>query len=244
MVQPNWGLAFAGRDNFQNALTQGFALGERMTQRQEEKDYRNALAQYDPSNPETIAAVMQANPELGVQLRQQQAQQAASQQQKGRDDLPVIARLLSGVQDEQTYQQSIALARQHGIETSDAPPNYDPQWVQGALRLAQAMQTPEGREALSTAGKQAVDAGLRPGTPEFQQAVRGIIEADLAQPYMGSQGETRLYTPQVFGGQQGPQPGAVEDGYRFKGGNPADPNNWEQVTGGPQVAPAAGFPGR
>lgn len=29
--------------------------------------------------------------------------------------------------------------------------------------------------------------------------------------------------------QSAPQPGTVEDGYRFKGGNPADPNSWERV---------------
>ena len=30
------------------------------------------------------------------------------------------------------------------------------------------------------------------------------------------------------GGKAAPSVGAVQDGYRFKGGNPADPNNWEK----------------
>lgn len=29
--------------------------------------------------------------------------------------------------------------------------------------------------------------------------------------------------------RSGPAAGAIEDGYRFKGGNPADPNNWERM---------------
>lgn len=37
------------------------------------------------------------------------------------------------------------------------------------------------------------------------------------------------------GGQAttGPQPGAVEDGYQFLGGDPADPSNWRQADSGP-----------
>lgn len=30
----------------------------------------------------------------------------------------------------------------------------------------------------------------------------------------------------------GPQPGAIEDGYQFMGGNPSDPNSWKPVGGG------------
>lgn len=33
----------------------------------------------------------------------------------------------------------------------------------------------------------------------------------------------------VVAAPAGPQPGTVQDGYRFRGGNPADPNSWERL---------------
>jgi hypothetical protein len=214
----------------------GAQMGQQTVDRQNEREDRNALLQ-------------QRQQQVDLQTRQQQQQEQRQQEQDRRADLPMLGRLLQHAQDEPTYQQARQVASQYGVDVSGIPETFgDGSWVAQQRQIVQLMQTPQGQEALSAAGKQAQDAGLQPGSPEFAATVRQIITADLAQPYMGSQGETRLYQPDVFGGgqpQAGPQPGAVEDGYRFKGGNPADPASWEPIgQGGPQVAPAAGFPGR
>lgn len=59
-------------------------------------------------------------------------------------------------------------------------------------------------------------------------------------------GTTTLYQagmiPRGGGAPSGPAVGAVEGGYRFKGGNPADPNAWEPATGGAPSQGGATFP--
>ena len=49
---------------------------------------------------------------------------------------------------------------------------------------------------------------------------------------MGPTGPIAVPRPSLGGQSGGPKPGTIEDGYRFKGGNPSDPNAWEPVGGG------------
>jgi hypothetical protein len=80
-----WGPGAQG--GFQNALAMGQQSGNNIMQafqqgRQmaEQREYKNALAQFDPNKPETLDPIMQARPEVGLQLRGQvQQQQRAAQ---------------------------------------------------------------------------------------------------------------------------------------------------------------------
>ncbi len=182
-----------------NNIMQAFQQGRQMA---EQREYRNALAQFDPSKPETLNAVMQVRPEVGLQLRgqvqQQQALAAAAQQKAAearRADLPTMIKLLETATDEQTYQRNVGAARQFGIDTSTLPQTFDPAWRDSRLQVMKAIATPEGQEVLSTAGKQAADEGFRPGTPEFQARTKEIWQQSGAIPYTGENGETRLYVP-------------------------------------------------
>ena len=76
----NWGALQQG-GGFQNALATGLQLGQMARERQDQREFRNALAQYDPSRPETLQPIMAVRPEVGLQLRGEvQAQQRAAQE--------------------------------------------------------------------------------------------------------------------------------------------------------------------
>lgn len=88
-------------------------------------------------------------------------------------------------------------------------------------------------------------AGIDPASPQGQALLRQKVTTDAMPPpnFVGDgMGGGRWVQPPApaIGGMaaapqaasSGPQPGMIEDGYQFVGGNPADPNSWKPVGGG------------
>ena len=146
------------------------------------------------------------NPRLALQagsyMEDRQAKRAKAMQeqaQNGFAGLQKVGQLLEGVSDEATYQQTLSMAQQNGIDISRVPKNYDPQWVEGQKGFIKKLQDPKAQEALSTAGKIAVDMGFKPGTTEHAQKTIEVWQSSEAKPYVVG-GETRLYRPSLSGG--------------------------------------------
>lgn len=195
----NWGLA-AGGNNALATFQYGAQLGQQMTARRDQREQQNALLQMRQQEASEHAA------DRAATLADRQAGAAEKAQTRQRNDLPILDRLLTHATDETTYQQAKAAAERYGIDVSQAPPNFDPAWVQQQHQLVQAVQDPAKRDALSTAGKVAADMGLQPGTPEYTQAVHDIWVAGESKPYTGGRGETRLFIPKVGGVGQAAAP--------------------------------------
>lgn len=224
-----WGPGASG--GFQNALQMGLQMGAMAREQQQQ----NALMK---QRDEALALQAQ-----GLAQQQQAAQAAAEAKaaSERRNQLPMMTKLLETAVDEPSYQRNLQIAQQYGLDTTGLPQNFDPVWRDQNLQTMKLLQTPQGQEALSNAGKIAADMGLQPGTPEFNEQVRRIFTAEQNKTLAAQPGGTILQTnpftgeTQVLAGPDAtsgvPAPGAVEDGYRFKGGDPSNPDSWEPVGG-------------
>lgn len=155
MAEINWAL---GQGNgAQNAFQTGFQIGDMLRQRGERRDQMNALAQ-----------------------RQAAADQQAAQERR-RADLPFVGRLLNTVTDEASYQQARGVAQQYGIDLSNAPQNFDPNWIEQQKLTVQSLADPHKQEALTNIAKELVDAGYQYGSTDFNTMLRQRIAASDAK---------------------------------------------------------------
>jgi hypothetical protein len=164
------------------------------------------------------------------QQQQQQAAQAKAQQ----DQLIQMGRLLNNATDEATYQQSIAAARQIGIDTSRAPANFDPNWVGQQKTILSAFEK-DGGQQISGLARELSDAGYKPGTPEFQQAMTTALQGKYAPQYTDQQGNLRQGTLPALPQMQKPQiiptrPAGMSDDDLFRQAQEAVANGADRNT--------------
>jgi hypothetical protein len=153
-------------------------------------------------------AALGGTPLIGNYLKSSDYQQA---EQAGRQFLNAILRKESGA----------AIS-----ETEDA-------------RYGNAYLPRPGDKAPVLAQKKAARAnallGIKMGLPAgaiLAMTQAGVDFGALAKEATAPTGDPTTAAPAVVPtpGGAGPAPGAIEDGYRFKGGDPSDPKNWEAVT--------------
>lgn len=182
--------------------------------------------------------------EEAEQRQQKEAQAREAALEKHKRSIIEGAKIIRQInpKDEAGWQQALGIARTAGISLDGVPQQFDPQYVQGLIAAADALapQTSAPQPNI----QREVDYYRSIGKPELaDQLLQHHAEGPPVMVDNGD-GTKTLYPRAALTGQTqggGPQPGTVEDGYRFKGGDPARPENWEPV-GGQPVAPAGGFP--
>jgi hypothetical protein len=169
-----WGIGTG--NNALGMFQYGAQLGQNMQDRRDQREDRNALIALRERQEDRLA-------------QQQQNEQAKAQQGERRANMGDVAKLFDGVTPE-NYGQRVALAQQMGVDVSGVPQQFDPAWIQQQQNVLRFFND-QGEQGISGIARELVDAGFQPGTDEFNQAMRGVIQNKYASEYVDEAGNTR-----------------------------------------------------
>jgi hypothetical protein len=100
---------------------------------------------------------------------------------------------------------------------------------EGSIRRILDIQEKYARQAIRNFNNDAKKLMSVQGGNEAYKSIAPLMQLDEPGQYVAPEKKAAPATSQPAAPAT-PQPGFIKDGYRFKGGNPADPNSWEQVT--------------
>ena len=183
-----------------NAFMQAFQGGQ---QQRREGETQNALSKYaqDPNNPEAMQGLAKWNPQMALQLQQQKRQEAMRGLEAHRENIIMGAKIIRQIQpkDQAGWQQVLGMAQQVGIDLSEVPQQFDPQYAQGLVSVAEALAPQKSEQAPSAVREyeyyQSLPPEQRPGFDRFRQSIRPQI-------FGSAEGGYNIYDPN----QQQPTP--------------------------------------
>jgi len=122
-------------------IAAGFQTGQQNAQASIAKAAMAALVQ-DPNNPRALAALAKVSPETAMQFRQQQAELFKQNLAQHQDSILKGAEIIRQFQpkDQQSYSAALQAAQQAGIDISQVPQQFNPQYVDGIMKLADALK--------------------------------------------------------------------------------------------------------
>lgn len=231
------------------AFNAGMQAGQ---QRRREMATDNALRALiaNPDDPNVVGDLARYDPGMAykVQGQQQQSQRVAAEvaARRGavRGDAGALEDLAGlNIDDYLKLDKRQQEEYKHGIDTigqlalmADTPEEWDSVVSQLGPDFAQYRGRFDLRQSVIAQAGQAKEF-IAQNQPRYQVIPEGGKLVNTRDPAALAQVAGQNAAP-----QGGPQPGMVEDGYRFRGGNPADPNSWEPVGGGGSNV-AGNFPG-
>ena len=179
----------------------------------------NDLIQSDDRNATTLATNSENNAaRMAETAMREQGQNARTQfQEQGQNSRFAASnaldqRRISGEEEARGFQTRAAQRVERLYE------QYDQAKPEDRAAIAQQIRELSG-------GQQQNRFTVVPGGQEIDPVTQQLV----TRPAMVLNNQTGEFVQQGATGPQAPRPGETRDGYRFKGGNPADQNNWEKI---------------
>lgn len=211
-------------------IAAGFQQGQQTAEQNMAKAAMAALVQ-DPTNQRALQALARVDPASAQQFQQQHLESVRQQLAVHQDNILKGAEIIRQVQpkDQQSYSHALMIAQQAGVDVSQVPQEYNPQYVDGVVKLADALKpqntnsdqvvvTPQpGAPALiynKQTGETRMlvapnDGSHQPGTPALAEPPPAAIARLRTNPHEAAQFD-EVFGPgasqKALGGQTAPAP--------------------------------------
>lgn len=147
MPEIDWSL-FAQPADIGGHFKQGYETAKAAREKAYQGSVMSALAQ-NPNDTGAISALAQVNPEGAMQYQDYQSKRQMTHQKAQTDQLEMHREnIVKGAQiirqvapkDQAGWDQALSVAQQAGIDLTHVPRQYDPQYTQGMVQLADTFE--------------------------------------------------------------------------------------------------------